>query len=79
MEAVGCLAAHAHITTADLLSRMYGESARHLISPKVFIDCLTMAQNMAVKIKQEVVVSIDYFYIGGLIVPVIKLHYDHVD
>ena len=56
LEAIGSLAAHIHITTAELLSREYGELASHLVSPKVFMECLAMTEKIATKIKQKEVV-----------------------
>ena len=53
LEAVASLAAHIHITTCELLTRTYGEAGRHLASPKLFIECLTITQKLAVQIKQK--------------------------
>ena len=53
LEAISSLAAHAHITTIELMKPIYGELARHLVSPKVFMECLMMTQKIAIQIKQR--------------------------
>lgn len=57
LEAISSLAAHVHMTTSDLLIRKYGELGRHLVSPKIFTECLVMTQNVAIKIKQKEMVK----------------------
>lgn len=56
LEAISSLAAHVHITTSELLTRAYGELARHLVSPRLFTRCLTVAQTIASGIKQKEIV-----------------------
>ena len=56
LEAVGNLAAHVHITTAELLRgdhapRLPGRG--ELVSPQTFIDCLKMTKTLAVDIKKK--------------------------
>ncbi len=54
LEAVGMLATHIHLTTSELLTRIYGPRSSTLLSPKVFIESLRIAQELAVKfIAQE--------------------------
>ena len=53
LESVSSLAAHIHIVTAELLTQVYGELGKHLVTPKLFLDCLTMTQSIAVKIKEK--------------------------
>lgn len=53
LEAISSLAAHIHITTLELLLQSYGELARHLVSPQLFTQCLTVTQNIATRLKQE--------------------------
>lgn len=57
LEAISSLAAHVHLTTTDLMVRTYGELALHLVSPQVFMECLAMTQQLAIKIKLKEVVS----------------------
>ena len=47
------LATHVHLTTTEVLNREYGPHASKLVSPKVFIECLRMAQELAVKLKTK--------------------------
>lgn len=58
LEAVGMLATHVHLTTTEVLSREYGFHASKLVSPKVFIECLRMAQELAVKLKTKEMVPL---------------------
>ena len=65
LEAVSSLAAHIHIVTSSLLTSTYGELGRHLVTPKLFLDCLTMTQSIALKIKEKEVVSYQQKYTVG--------------
>ncbi len=53
LEAISSLAAHIHIVTTELLTQAYGELSRHLVTPRLFLDCLSMTQRIAIKIKQK--------------------------
>ena len=53
LEAVGMLATHIHLTTMELLARIYGNDCSSLLSPKVFIKCLCITQELAMKFKAE--------------------------
>lgn len=53
LEAVGTLATHIHLTTSELLARIYGPQSSILLSPKVFIEALRIAQELAIKFKAE--------------------------
>ena len=61
LEAVGNLAAHVHITTAELLRKgsystapgLTGNSISELVSPQTFIDCLKMTKTLAMEIKKK--------------------------
>ena len=53
LEAVGNLAAHVHLTTTELLSRIFGGHSCDLVSPKTFIECLRMTESIATKLKRE--------------------------
>ena len=53
LETISSLAAHIHIVTSEVLIQAYGELGRHLVTPKLFIECLNMTQNIAIKIKQK--------------------------
>ena len=58
LEAVGNLAAHVHLTTAELLRRgspprLTGRGVSDLISPQTFIDCLKMTMTLAMEIKKK--------------------------
>ena len=58
LEAIASLAAHIHITTTEVLIRTYGEAGRHLVSPKLFIECLAITQKVAVQIRKKELVCI---------------------
>ena len=61
LEAVGNLAAHVHITTAELLRKgsysmspgLTGNSISDLVSPQTFMDCLKMTKTLAMEIKKK--------------------------
>lgn len=57
LEAVGNLAAHVHITTAELLRGGYAPRLPGrgdlLVSPQTFIDCLKMTKTLAMEIKKK--------------------------
>ncbi len=53
LEALGGLAAHIHITSLELLTREYGSYSRRLVSPRLFVECLTLTQHMAVNLSQK--------------------------
>ena len=57
LEAIGGLAAHIHITTSDKLSQVYGSYSRMMVSPRILMECLTLAQHIAVNIKAKERVS----------------------
>ncbi len=57
LEAVATLATHIHLTTSELLIRIYGTRASTLISLKLFIEALRIAQELAVQFKAQEKVS----------------------
>ena len=57
LEAISSLAAHVHITTSELLTRTYGELARHLVTPRLFTQCLAATQSIALKLRQDEMVN----------------------
>ena len=58
LEAISSLAAHIHIVTLEALVKTYGELGRHMVTPKLFLDCLTMTQDIAKSIKENEMVQI---------------------
>ena len=53
LEAVSLLAAHVHITTLECLHGSVPSLAPDLISPRTFLECLTMTKRLAVKLIME--------------------------
>ena len=47
MEAISLLAAHCHMSTSLLLQQTLPHLAPELVSPKTFMECLRVTQNMA--------------------------------
>ncbi len=51
LEAVATLATHIHLTSSEILTRIYGTQASTLISLKLFIETLRIAQDLAMQFK----------------------------